>query len=211
MKHMFLCRLMLPAILSCILVTALQAKEKGNSSLNEKYVLMLGLTDNVRSNYFSKITITEGMGVNENMIDKEYNAIIMENIMTSTNGAFKFIPACDETSASEWISMIRVEGEADKCYSDVSMVPNNEYRNALDMAGAEYLLVLNRHYLKWQDKPMLTLFHVVCYTLFDKDQNEVYRGNSHFTSMNLETPDKLRKLSEKTSSRIASTVINQIK
>ena len=38
-----------------------------------------------------------------------------------------------------------------------------------------------------------TLFHIVSYTLFDKDKNEVYRGNNFFTCMNLENPDKLRK------------------
>ena len=211
MKNVFLCRLIMTAVLSCTLATMLQAKEKGNGNVPEKSVLIMGLTDNVKSNYFSKITITEEMGVKENMVDREYNAVIMENIAASANGAYKFIPACDEASVPEWVSKIRVEGEADKCYSDVSMVPSDEYRNALDMAGAEYLLVLNRHYLHWQEKPMLTLFHIVSYTLFDKDQKEVYRGKDHFTSMNLETPDKLRKISGKTSSRIASNIITRIK
>lgn len=212
MKHVCLCRLILLATLSCILVTASQARERGNNNITSgKHILMLGLTDNVRSNFFSKLMITEEMGVNEDMIDKEYNSIIMENIMTSANGTCKFIPVCAETSAPEWISMIRVEGEADKCYSDVSMVPSDDYRNVLDMAGAEYLLVLNQHYLKLQEKPMLTLFHIVSYTLFDKDQNEVYRGSGYFTSINPERPDKLKKISVKTSSRIASTITNQIK
>ena len=211
MKQMFLCRLILLTIFSCILVTASQAKERRNSNLSGKSVLMLGLADNVKSYYFSNTTIAEKMGVEENMIDREYNAIIMENIMTSANSAYKFIPVCAETSVPEWISKIRVEGEADNCYSDVSMVPSDEYRNVLDMAGAEYLLVLNQHYLKWQERPMLTLFHIVSYTLFDKDQNEVYRGNNYFTSMSPEPLDKLKKISSKTSSRIASAITNQIK
>jgi hypothetical protein len=212
MKNVFLCRLMLLTTLSCVfIITSQAATGEGNNNLPAKNVLMLGLPDNVRSNYFSKITINEKMCVKENMADKEYNAIIMENIMASANGVCKFIPACAETSDSDWVSKIRVEGEADKCYSDVSMVPSDEYRNVLDMAEAEYLLVLNQHYLKWQEKPMITLFHIVSYTLFDKDQNEVYRGNGYFSSMNLETPDKLRKISSRTSSRIASTITNQIK
>ena len=211
MKNVFLRRLILLTTLSSIFVITLQARERGKESGNSttKNVLMLGLRDNVRSNYFHKGMITEKTGIKEDVIDMEYNVIIMENIMASANGAFKFIPACVETSTSVG-KMIRVEGEADKCYSDVSMVPSDEYRNALDMAEAEYLLVVNQHYLKWQEKPMHTLFHIVSYTLYDKDQNEVYRGNSYFTSMNLEGPDKLRKISGKTSSRIASTIINQI-
>ena len=210
MKNVFLCRLILLTTLSCVFVIASQAKEKGNNNLSAKNVLMLGLTDNVKSNYFPKRMITNETGIKEDMICREYNAIIMENIMasTSSNGACMFIPA---SSAYNWVNLIRVEGEGDESYSDVSSVPIDEYREALDMAGAEYLLVVNQHYLKWQEKPMRTLFHIVSYTLFDKDQNEVYRGNSYFTCMNLETPDKLRKTSSKTSSRIASTITNQIK
>jgi len=211
MKKLFLCRLMLLATLSCVFVIASQATEKGNNNLSVKHVLMLGLSDNVKSNFY-KGRITEETGIEMNMIDKEYNAIIMENIMASSNGVYKFIPAsAEETPVHRWTSLIKTNGEGDECYSDISLVPSDEYRNTLDMAEAEYLLVLNQHYLKWQERPMRTLFHVVSYTLFDKDKNEVYRGNSYFTSMNLEPPDKLRKTSSKTSSRIASTIINQIK
>ena len=213
-KNVFLRRLILLATLSSIFVIALQAVEKGKESGNStaKNVLMLGLRDNVKSNYFHHGMITEETGIEEDVIDMEYNVIIMENIMASANGACNFIPASVDTHANvhKWNSLIKVNGNGDESYSDLSAVPADEYRNALDMAEAEYLLVVNQHYLKWQEKPMRTLFHIVSYTLYDKDQNEVYRGNGHFTSMNLETPDKLRKLSGKTSSRIASTIINQI-
>lgn len=209
MKNLLLCKLMLLSTLSCVFVIASHAK--GNENLSGKHVLMLGLNDNVKSNFY-KGRITNETGIAANMIDKEYNVIIMENIMASSNGVYKFIPASAvETSAHKWTNLIKTNGEGDESYSDISLVPSDEYRNALDMAGAEYLLVLNQHYLKWQDKPMRTLFHIVSYTLFDKDKNEIYRGNNYFTSMNLEPPDKLRKTSSKTSSRIASTIISQIK
>jgi len=213
MKNVFLRKLILMTTLSCLFVTILQAGGKENSSIPEKQVLMFGLADNVKSNYFPKVMITEETGIRADMIDKEYNAIIMENIMASANGACNFIPTSADTHAHlhKWCGLIKVNGDGDESYSDVSSVPIDEYRNALDMEGAEYLLVLNQHYLKWQDKPMRTLFHIVSYTLFDKDKNEVYRGNGYFTCMNLEHPDKLRKISGKTSSRIASTIMSQIK
>ena len=89
-------------------------------------------------------------------------------------------------------------------------MPTEELQKVLDNADADYLLVLNQHYLKWQDQPLRTLFHIVSYTLFDKDKNEVYRGNNFFTCMNLENPDKLRKSSRKSSSKIASTIIKTL-
>ena len=209
MKKVFLCNLMLLTVLNCVFVVVSQAKEKENNTFHAKPVLMLGLNDNVRSNYFYKGMITEETGIVEDMIDREYNAIIMENIMASAVGTF--IPASEDVSVHEWVAMIKVDGEGEESYADMSLVPIDEYRKALDITGSEYLLVVNQHYLKWQEKPMRTLFHIVSYTLFDKDKNEIYRGNSYFTSMNLERPDKLRKISSKTSSRIAATVTSQIK
>lgn len=211
MKNGVLCRFVLLTTLSCVFVIAAQAEEKDKSALPEKQVLMLGLTDNVRSNYFPKIMITEETGIMEDVIDKEYNAIIMDNIVASAHGACKFIPVSVDTPVCQWANMITVNGEGDESFSDVSSVPDDEYRNTLNTVGADYLLVLNQHYLKWQETPMRTLFHIVSYTLFDKDKNEVYRGNGYFTCMNLERPDKLRKISSKTSSRIASAIISRIK
>jgi len=209
MKNLFLRNFMLLAVLGCAPIITSQAEGKGNDNLSAKNVLMVGLTDNVRSNYFPKVMITEKTGIMEDMIDREYNAIIMENIVASAGGMF--IPACADASLYEWATMIKVEGEGDNSYSDLSQVSADEYRNALNTAGAEYLLVLNQHYLRWQERPMRTLFHIVSYTLFDKDKNEVYRGNGYFTSMDLETPDRLIRTSSRTSSRIASTIISQIK
>lgn len=213
MRNLFICRIILLTVLNLVFVAASQAKGKGkeDSDISGKQVLMLGLADNVKSNYFPKVMISEETGIVENRIDSEYNAIIMENIRTSAKGGCKFIPVpAGETPVNKWMELIKVTGEGDACYSDVSQVPGEEYRNVLDTAGADYLLVLNQHYLKWQEVPMRTLFHIVSYTLFDKDKNEVYRGNGYFASMNLEQPGKLKKISEKTSSRIASAVTKTI-
>lgn len=211
MRTVFICRMILLTSLSFVFASQANGKGKEKNNLPEKHVLMLGLPDNVKSNYFPKVMISEETGIAKNMIDREYNAIIMENIMASAKDACIFTPiSTDEVSVDKWMGLIKIHGEGDACYSDVSLVPNDEYRHALDMADAEFLLVLNQHYLKWQEKPMRTLFHIVSYTLFDKDKNEVYRGNGYFASMNLETPDRLRKISGKTSSRIAATVIDKI-
>ncbi len=207
MKNVFLRRIVLLAGLSVVFTFAMQAKEKINGGKNVvTNVLMLGLNNNVSSNYFPMSTITEETGITKDVIDQEYNTIIMDNIIASAKASCKFIPATME----EGSDLIRINGEGDESYSDLSSIPNDEYKKLLDTAGAEYLLVLNQHYLKWQETPMRTLFHVVSYTLYDKNKNEVYRNNSHFTSMNLERPDKLRKISNKTSGRIATTVAGQI-
>ena len=120
------------------------------------------------------------------------------------------IPANATQVTGQVLNEIKVNGESEDCYSDLSAVPTEELQKVLDNADADYLLVLNQHYLKWQDQPLRTLFHIVSYTLFDKDKNEVYRGNNFFTCMNLENPDKLRKSSRKSSSKIASSIIKTL-
>ena len=85
-----------------------------------------------------------------------------------------------------------------------------EMREIMSETDADYLLVLNQHYLKWQEQPLRTLFHIVSYSLFDKDKNEIISDNNFFTSMNLEEPNKIRKISKKSSVKIASNVIKAL-
>ena len=75
------------------------------------------------------------------------------------------------------LNEIKVNGESEDCYSDLSAVPTEELQKVLDNAGADYLLVLNQHYLKWQDQPLRTLFPyrpAIPYSI--KIKTRVYRG-----------------------------------
>ena len=82
-------------------------------------------------------------------IDQTYNTIIAENIAASVkNGDCKFIPANATQVTGQVLNEIKVNGESEDCYSDLSAVPTEELQKVLDNAGADYLLVLNQHYLK---------------------------------------------------------------
>jgi hypothetical protein len=165
----------------------------------------------VKSNYFYSEWIAEETGIDGDSIDRAFNAIIMEHLAGGSKADCVFVPASEEAMEGGWTEDIAVYGEGEGCYSDLSSVSPEERMGALRAAGASYLLVLNQHYLRWQETPLRTLFHIVSYSLFDREGREVCRGNPYFTSMNLEGPERLRKLSRKTSSRIASAIIQQIK
>lgn len=185
--------------------------EKESGDYHEKQILIVGLNDNVKSNYFYNGMIAEETGMKADSIGLTYNQIIAENIAAAAKkGTYRFIPANAKQVSGQVLNEIKVNGESEDCYSDLSGVSSEELQKVLDKAGADYLLVLNQHYLKWQDQPLRTLFHIVSYTLFDKDKKEVYRGNNFFTCMNLENPDKLRKSSRKSSSKIASAIIKTL-
>lgn len=188
-----------------------KAGERENNNYHAKQILIVGLHNNVKSNYFYNGMIAEETGMKADSIDQTYNNIIAENIASAIkNSDCKFIPAQANQVSGQVLNEIKVNGESEDCYSDLSGVSTDELQKVLDKADADYLLVLNQHYLKWQDQPLRTLFHIVSYTLFDKDKKEICRGNNFFTCMNLEKPDKLKKSSKKSSSKIASSIIKTL-
>lgn len=191
--------------------SAKENKKEENNHSAAKQILIVGLHDNVKSNYFYNGLIAEETGMQADSIDWAYNRIIAENIAAATSkGSVRFVPALGSQIDGRLLNEIQVNGESEESYADLSHVPAGEWQKALDKAGADYMLVLNQHYLKWQDQPLRTLFHIVSYTLFDKEKKEVCRGNNYFTCMNLEQPDKLRKISRKSTSKIASAIVKTL-
>lgn len=182
-----------------------------NSNVSKKKVLVIGL-DNVNSNYFPQSMITEETGIPTDSISYTYNKIITSNIINANKDKdYVFVSPAASSEISEIIDNIKLEGEEEEKYIDPSTLDDNEYSHLMDNTHADYVLFLNQHYLKWQEEPLRTLFHFVSYSLYDKNQKEITKGNNYFTCMNLEKADKLSKASRKSSSKIASTVIKSIK
>ena len=191
MERLFKIRIFTVMFFLAVASIAANAKEskKEGDNYHAKQILIVGLHDNVKSNYFYNGMIAEETGMKADSIDQTYNTIIAENIAASVkNGDCKFIPANATQVTGQVLNEIKVNGESEDCYSDLSAVPTEELQKVLDNADADYLLVLNKHYLKY----------------------EGYRGNNFFTCMNLENPDKLRKSSRKSSSKIASSIIKTL-
>ena len=155
--------------------------------------------------------IAEETGMQADSVDFIYNQIIAENIAGNTKSkAYKFVLANEDSIPADFFEEVKINENEEECSSDLSSVPMEEMREIMSETDADYLLVLNQHYLKWQEQPLRTLFHIVSYSLFDKDKNEIISDNNFFTSMNLEEPNKIRKISKKSSVKIASNVIKAL-
>lgn len=210
MKNLFFFR-----FLAIILVFGLAdgsfAKGGKDKTAEEKKILIIGLDDNVKSNHFYDDWIAEETGMPVENIDSEFNYIIADNIASEgSKDSYRFISLKDNQTCKDITRNIKVEGEGESCHSDLSAIPANDLQTLLNNMDADYLLVLNQHYLKYQEKPMNTIFHIVSFTLFDRDKNDIFHGNNYFTSINLEKPEKIRKISRKSSSKIASSVIKRL-
>ena len=185
------------------------AKEANES--NAVKVLIVGLDDNVDSNYFPAEMITEETGIPTDSIVDTYNRVIADNIISGNkNKNFMFLSSRNLPEISAFVEDVKVSGKNEDTYADLSQMNNDEYNKVLDEADADYVLFLNKHYLKWQERPMRTVFHFVSYSLYDRNRHEVTKGNNYFTCMNLENADKLIKSSRKGSSKIVSDIIKSI-
>ena len=203
MKRSFRFRLLNLLFLCGLCVnTSFAEKLSEGDGVQPKQVLIVGLKDNVRSNYFYKGMIAEETGMQADSVDFIYNHIIAENIAGNTkNKAYKFVLANENSIPADFFEEVKINENEEECASDLSSVPLDEMRKIMNDADAD---------LKWQDQPLRTLFHIVSYSLFDKDKKEIITGNNFFTCMNLEEPNKIRKMSKKSSVKIASNVIKAL-
>lgn len=173
-----------------------------------KRVLVVGLNDNVKSNYYYSDLIAREIGLaSADSVAANYNQAIGANIVElggASKVEFRFV------NGAAIGGDVRVDGDADVCHSDLGAVPDEQFQKMMNDAGADYLLVLNRHYLKRQTRPMQTLFHFVSYSLFDSQRNDLMDGSSYFTSIELEKMSRIRKISRKLSSKIVDDVVKRI-
>ena len=182
-------------------------KNDAAAGKREARILIIGLNNNVSSNYYYKEQIASETGMAADSIGWHYNNIIARNIVEATSkSSCKFVAGNTDPSYDGLIGKIEVKGEAEECNANLSQVSSDEMQQMFDHAHADYVLVLKQHYLKWQEQPMRTVFHMVSYTLYSKDKKEVYSGSQYFTTMNLEAPEKMMQLSRKSSAKIASAI-----
>jgi predicted transcriptional regulator/cbb3-type cytochrome oxidase subunit 3 len=186
-------------------IYAKENNKEVNPAVNK--ILIMGLKDNIQSDYFYKDLIAEESGIPVDSLEQVFNRTIATNIAQSR---IDFITAPEEERCTEVINNIRVNGEQENCTSDLSQVDNQCFRDLLSATGAEYVLILNRHFLKKQDQPFNTLFYFISYSLYNKDKQEVMSGSNYFTTMHIESENIMKKVSRKSSGKIASAVLKAV-
>jgi len=196
--------IILIAILAIGIVPIGNAKE---NNLAVKKILILGLENNIQSDYYYRELISEESGIPLENLDQVFNQTVAENISESH---MDFISVHEDANCSEIIKKISVKGEEYNCTSDLSSVDNQCYSELLSRSGADYLLILNRHYLKKQEEPFNTLFYFVSYSLYNKEKKEVLNGSDYFTAMHVESEKIMKKASRKSSDKIAASVLKTV-
>lgn len=115
MERLFKIRIFTVMFFLAVASIAANAKEskKEGDNYHAKQILIVGLHDNVKSNYFYNGMIAEETGMKADSIDQTYNTIIAENIAASVkNGDCKFIPANATQVTGQVLNEIKVNGES---------------------------------------------------------------------------------------------------
>ncbi len=186
----------------------MSAKEnKTEKTQSLKKILILGLNDNIKSDYYYKELIAEESGIPTDSLELVFNNTIASNIAQSR---IDFTTPQELGKCAEVINSIRVKGEQENCTSDLSRVDNQCFSSLLKNAGADYVLILNRHYLKKQEEPFNTLFYFVSYSLYNKDKQELLNGSNYFTAMRIESAEAMRKASRKSADKIATSILKLV-
>ena len=109
------------------------------------------------------------------------------------------------------VSNIVLKGEGENLRADLSAISRADLKNAMQDAGARYLLVIDAQYLRYTEKPMPMMYHFVNYSLYDSNEQKLTSGQNYFPAYQPQRKAELEKASMKSVRKIAEQLSKVIK
>ncbi len=183
---------------------------KNGSQKPDITILVIGFGDNVASNYFPKVEIAEKLKVSLEEIDSLLNQKLNNQVQALEIRRISFITKPTNKEIKYLRGHIHFHGEP----GQISATINDKYKdffiNLLAEHKADYLLVYNEYFLRWQEVPFNTLFHIFSYTLFDQSLQEVSKGQDHFNTFSLVHSNELTRNLERLVRRNAQSIARNL-
>lgn len=193
----------------------LEGNATSSNSVKPHRILVIGMLDNVKSNYFVTDMLAENTHIQEDSVCYIYNKVIEDNLAQmaqKTKSPYTFVYGKDvQDNNQELLDDIQTTGEAENQSSDLAFVNSNKLKGMLEQAGADYLLLLDSHYLKYQEEPFKTIFHYVNYSLYDANKKKLGQGSNYFTSINPQTEQQMIKSSKKSTAKMLEDLESKLK
>lgn len=186
-------------------------EENAATAPANRRILVVGLDRNIKSNYYDPEMLSEGTGIVKDSLSSVYNEVIEANLAKAAKDKSKYflIPV----KGNDWkdlTSDVVLKGDGEHVSSDWSHINANELRALMQKTSADYLLVLDTHYLKYQEKPFKTVFHFINYSLYNNNKEKLTQGSSYFTSFAPQSEKEMANSSRKSSQKILSDIIKTI-
>lgn len=193
----------------------LEGNATSRNSVKPHRILVIGMQNNVKSNYFVTDMLAENTHIQEDSVCYIYNKVIEDNLAQmaqKTKSPYTFVYGKDvQDNNQELLDDIQTIGEAENQSSDLAFVNSNKLKGMLEQAGADYLLLLDSHYLKYQEEPFKTIFHYVNYSLYDANKKKLGQGSNYFTSINPQTEQQMIKSSKKSTAKMLEDLESKLK
>ena len=169
-------------------------------------VLVIAPMDNVNSDYYVTDMLTEDTGINKDSVSYVYNNVIA-NVMQQVAAKENMIVlnGCNN-SMSSLLKNVEMSGKGEDAMVDLSKVDKSELQQEMQRLGASYLLVLDQHFLKYQEVPFRTMFHFVNYSIYDANEKKLGDGKSYFTSFEPQSAKDMSKSSLKSTKKMIAEI-----
>lgn len=161
----------------------LQARNNHPSDTNVKSILVVGFAGNINSNFLSEQMVAERFEVCPQTIDSVLHEKLLQgfgNLSQNPNLKFIFPESIEE--ASRIRNVFTFNGDSENMYPELSETNEMEFRAVMDQYNADYIMVFGQYYLKWREEPFQTFFHILNYSLINRNLQEMNRGNEFFTT-----------------------------
>lgn len=192
-----------------LMTTILTAYADGKGAKNESSVsnsiVVTGVRDNVQSNYFDNVLLSENTDICADSVCYFYNQIIEDNL-NDLSRQYIFKDVDDNPEWKNIIDKIRLDKIDKGSVSDLSGLNQNEFSNALMRAGARCMLVIDSHYLDYREKPMPMMYHYVNYSLYDRNGKKIGSGQTYFPAYEPQTKKELAKSSRKSTKKMLAQI-----
>lgn len=184
-----------------------------NVAVNSR-VLVIRALDNVKSNYYDDYLLAENTDIAQDSVNQVYNGVVEHNLQKAGTG-LHFVNMDDHAlNSSLWqpiVSNIVLKGEGENLRADLSAISRADLKNAMQDAGARYLLVIDAQYLRYTEKPMPMMYHFVNYSLYDSNEQKLTSGQNYFPAYQPQRKAELEKASMKSVRKIAEQLSKVIK
>lgn len=192
-------------ILMITCVNVIMAGGKGTSTAEAvaaPKILVVAPSNNVNSDYYVTDMLTEGTGICEDSVSYTYNNVIAKTLeQFASKENLVILNGCSSVS-SNLLQGAELNGSGEDAMVDMSKVDKKKLQLAMQQLGASYLLVLDQHFLKYQEVPFRTMFHFVNYSLYDMNENKLGTGKSYFTSFEPQSAKDMIKSSMKSTKKM---------
>ncbi|MDR1602379.1 MAG: hypothetical protein LBS42_08130 [Tannerella sp.] len=169
-------------------------------------ILFVGLKNGYfSSDYYTGDQIAENFDVPPDAMDEFINGEFygaFEDVAMKKNLR---LTVCDE-KARVVISDLQYDYDGDVLYSNLSKIDEKEYRDVLQQAQAEYLLVFDQYYIKKEVYPYDNFAHIFHYSVYDASKNKVYDGHYRFSAFDLGTLSMLQKQIKKAADKCIRSI-----